>query len=161
MIQTILLKLSFFIRCWHDISQFILWSYLCMGHKYELWFAIPVHYNPLADIKKNWFFYGWCRVAERFYQNMLKHNTTFFQKLVYDAFPWYPHQNLIGTNQTMKSSSGTRIRTSTSNQFFHKKMNLSNRVLNLELFSKRDRDQLKRKLTHLKFPKHGNLDLFI
>ena len=51
----------FFIRCWHDISQFILWSYLCMGHKYELWFAIPVHYNPLADIKKNWFFYGWCR----------------------------------------------------------------------------------------------------
>ena len=44
---------------------------------------------------------------------------------------------------------------------FSIKMNPSNRVLNLELFSKGDRDQLKRKLTHLKFPKHGNLDLFI
>ena len=72
------------------------------------------------------------------------------------------HIKTLGTNQTMKSSWGTRIRNKQYKQsVLSIKMNPSNRVSNLELFSKWHRDQLKRKLTHLKFPKHGNLDLFI
>ena len=39
-------------------------------------------------------------------------------------------------------------------------MNPSNGILILKLFSKGDRDLLKMKLTNLKFPEHGNLDLF-
>ena len=40
-------------------------------------------------------------------------------------------------------------------------MNPSNGIWILKLFSKGDRDQLKIKLTKLKFPEHDNLDLSI
>ena len=103
----LLKRLSFFIRFWHDISQLILWSYLCKGRKYELWCAIPGHYNPLADMKKNWFINGWCRVKTQYH---------FFKNWFTTLSP-ETHIKTLGTNQTQKSSSGARIRNSTGNQF--------------------------------------------
>ena len=73
----------------------------------------------------------------------------------------------LDTHQNLRYQSNNEIIVRDPNKEQYKqsvfsiKMNLSNRVLNLELFSKGDQDQLKRKLTHPKFPKHGNLDLFI
>ena len=68
-----------------------------------------------------------------------------FQKLAYDTFTWYSHQN-----RRCQSNNEIIVRDANKKQYkqsiFSIKMNPSNRVLNLELFSKGDRDQLKRKL---------------
>ena len=109
----------FFIRFWHDISQLILWIYLCKGHKHELWFAIPVQYNPLIGMKKNNLIYQWMVSGGRtLLSKHVKHNTnTYFFKNWLTTLSPDTHIKTLGTNQTMKSPSGTRIKNSTSNHF--------------------------------------------
>ena len=106
----------------------------CKGHKYERWFAFPVQYNPLTDMKKNNFISQW--MVSGGSTLLSKHVRTLyllFQKLAYDTFAWYSHQN-----RRCQSNNEIIVRDANKKQYkqsvFSIKMNPSNRILNLEFF---------------------------